>query len=257
MTGFTVVPDSEARLRAELEEAREVVKSLQEDRKQLSVWHHPRCRKVIYDIKSSPCTCAGEFAQDMASMANFRAQAERLTSHEAELVKRIDQTNKSIRKARGETKRIQKSYDAAHALIMELRDKYQQEQTRSSELVRKLSRYSTNHHPRCYKVAYSVDSNPCTCETAYKEDARELARQKAVIFDLKGEREELHKHCENVEVGAAMLRAANNKLDEPVKQESEFNPDWDMLEATRASLRESWSRIRALEFELKQLQGKA
>lgn len=40
------------------------ISELELELRRRSTWHNPNCRKMVYDISSSPCTCEAEYNRD-------------------------------------------------------------------------------------------------------------------------------------------------------------------------------------------------
>ena len=52
------------------------IAELEAELRRRSEWHHPACRKLMYDIGSSPCTCEQEYKSENATLS---AERERLS----------------------------------------------------------------------------------------------------------------------------------------------------------------------------------
>jgi len=48
------------------------VRALEAELRHRSTWHHPACRKLMYDIGSSPCTCESEFNYTVEALGKER-----------------------------------------------------------------------------------------------------------------------------------------------------------------------------------------
>lgn len=76
--------------------------------------------------------------------------------------------------------------------------------------------------------------------------------------------ERMERHCKEFIYGESnpeeyqseldKLQASNEFLKNELKQLANFNPDWDMLEATRASLRDKFKIIKDLQKALKEIE---
>jgi len=76
------------------QEAAEALRTQQQELGRRGEWHHPGCRKMMYDHFSSPCTCESEVNRQVAELqSQLSTQTLRIKELEAKIAEFIHDEN--------------------------------------------------------------------------------------------------------------------------------------------------------------------
>ena len=216
------------------------IAELEAELRRRSEWHHPACRKLMYDIGSSPCTCEQEYKSENATLTAELAISvntmDMQSDHVSELKTDVKVLNSRLVIADIKLKKqrkIRAELEEKLALRLSSIDLTTEELTDRINDLNSLSEVNINLKSELYRLRAELSASKTLLEKT--EASRKYAKDKQT--DLANKYAKQLWLTENAEKENATLTAGRERLSEALTAIKNLvvgdkRPNWDGIVAT-------------------------